>query len=431
MNYVIYFLLASTILLAPVNKFFVYIGFRIHYHEILATLMIPILLYSVKNYHVNNSSLRTYIYFQWLYLVPVLLSLLSFIYIDKTELEYYYFLKAFSILLVTNTFLTLVVIHFTQTNSTVPLALAKFFTLAVFISSVYGLVTILVYMRSGVDLDHLISRALPLAGSEVDLTVSAMGSFFRLSGFTSDPSVQASFSIMVLTLLSHIIFNEGRLWHFGYFAVIFLSAILTMSGSGLVGLLASFIVIAPISVRKLGMRNLLRSVIVVALLLSPIFLLLTYFGEETLFFLRHKFAPGGTTEVHADIAHRALSIGLDYPLFGVGYNNFAYLYDRYYGMDNYNAHNSWLNYFVELGAVGLGFRMLYTAAIMLLAYRSRSSFKWHFIGGFAGMNIASVGYETLNLFFNQLMIAVLCASLVIPDNTSLRRRDDQNVLLGR
>jgi hypothetical protein len=403
---IVFFLLILTIIFSPVNKFFISVGIRIQYSEFFSILFIVGTLFQKKLVEVNRirlKAIRSYIYLQWIYLFPIFVSLISFVYVEKTITEFIFFLKGVSIILFFLLFLTSLLSFLEKVNFNQKKIILELFIFAVALSGIYGLLQIGFFIYFGIDFDKILSNAIPLTGNEIDISSSALGSFFRLNGFTSDPSVQASISILSLTLLMYFIFVHKIYSYIFVFTIITLCFILTMSGSGLIGMSVSFAIILISRFNKFSISG----AFILILMAMPILILLYIYNEEVLFFLNHKFEKGGTTKVHAEIAQRAFNLGLDYPIFGVGFNNFSYVYQSYYGDPNYNAHNSWLNYFVELGIFGLIYKLTNSFVIIFYILRKKSSFKFYFLAGFIGLNVSSFGYETLNLFYNQALIFIL------------------------
>lgn len=176
-----------------------------------------------------------------------------------------------------------------------------------------------------------------------------------------------------------------------------------MSGSGLIGISFSILIILVSSINKIKLSGIVRLI----LISLPILILAYIFNDEVIFFINHKFEAEGTTKVHADIAKKAFEIGISYPIFGVGFNNFSYVYEKLYGEANYNAHNSWLNYFIETGFFGLFYKFFNSIFYVYLILKKKSNFKYYFLASFIGLNVSSFGYETLNLFFNQTLLFVM------------------------
>lgn len=406
MKKIAFFLLILTFVFSPMNKFFISIGIRIQYSEFFSILFILATFFQKKLVKVNSirlKAIRTYIYLQWIYLIPIFVSLISFVYVEKTINEFIFFLKGLSIILFFLLFITRLLNFLEKVNVNQKKIILELFIFAVALSGIYGLLQIGFFIYFGIDFDKILSNVIPLTGNEIDISGSALGSFFRLNGFTSDPSVQASISILALTLLMYFIFVQKMYSYIYLFIIIILCFILTMSGSGLIGLSVTIAIILISRFNKFSISG-ASALIFMA---TPILILSYIYSEEVLFFLNHKFQEGGTTKVHAEIAQRAFNLGLDYPIFGVGFNNFSFIYQSYYGDPNYNAHNSWLNYFVELGVFGLMYKLINSILILFYILRKKSNFKFYFLAGFIGLNVSSFGYETLNLFYNQALIFIL------------------------
>lgn len=366
-------------------------------------LLVSVYLYLSKKKIQLNANVFTLVQLNWLYILPVIFSLYSFVFFPKTFNELGYFAKGFLILISFTLFLHCVALLITELNEYQRNIIINSFIYSIALSSLYGIIQIVLIVFYKIDIDQILSGILPFTDSEINFADSALGSFYRLNGFSFDPSVQGSFSIFVLILLIYKIFKEEKYVYIIPFNIIFLSFIMTMSGSAAAGLILALAILFIFNFTKIQSKNIVFGF----LLLIPILAFYFSFEEEILFFAEHKFQSDGTTSTHAAIALNALSLGLDYPLTGIGFNNFSYAYQQFFFESNYNAHNSWLNFFVETGLVGFLFKLFYTILIIFLIHIKKSSFSIYFISGFIGLNFASLGYEVLNLFFSQLMIFIL------------------------
>jgi O-antigen ligase len=402
---IVFYLLALIIISSPINKFFLSIGVRIQYYELIGILFIfSILIFKkIKADNIIFSDIHFYLILQWLYGIILFFSLSSFIYLDKSINEFYFFLKGFSLFLTLQLIITALFLFLKSSSIIIKKRVLDIFVIAILSSGIYGILQIFLFIFYSIDIDNIISNLIPFSGFELDITGSALGSFFRLSGFTGDPSVQASFSILPIILLTYFIFVEKKHSYLISYILIIISFILTMSGSGIVGLSISFFIIIISKFKSFSFSIIFKGL----LFFSPIILLIYFNYEDVQFFFNHKFQEDGTTKVHAEIAKKAFNLGLDYPLFGVGFNNFSFVYEKYYGDPSYNAHNSWLNYFVETGIFGFLFKIIIFLFIIFLILKKRSNFRIYFFAGFIGLNVASLGYETLNYFYNQSFIFVL------------------------
>lgn len=401
MKKILNFLIFIIIFTAPITKYYLKFGFRLNYCELFAIIFI--FLSSIYFYNKKVElpiNLKKYILLQWFYLVPILLSLSSFIFILKSTKEIEFYLKGFVWVFVFLLFLTFFLLYLKNLS----ISKKKFFLKCILYSTLtsvcYGMIQILLFLNFQVDLDQIISNSIPFFENDLSVSDSALGFFFRLDGLTNDPSVQASFIIFPLFFVIYLLFELKEKFHL-HFYILIIGLLLTMSGSSLTGVIFGFITL--IILTKFKFVNFLKSIF----LLIPFIILLFYFNEQIVFYLNNKLQTGGTTKIHADIAKNAFLIGLKAPIFGIGHNNIAYMFETFFQLTNYNSHNSWLNYFVELGIFGLFYRILLTLFILRVTYKSKSKFKYYFISAFIAINIASLGYDILMLFNNQLVITFM------------------------
>jgi hypothetical protein len=132
------------------------------------------------------------------------------------------------------------------------------------------------------------------------------------------------------------------------------------------------------------------------------------------YFFQAKFFSSEVSSVddHLQIGMESIKIALDYPL-GVGFNNFSNTYHRYYGMGSFNTHNSWLTFLVETGFTGLIYRAVATLVVVSLAAKKWDDASKYFLASYTGIVIASLGYETFDLFFNSLYIVTFFCYVTI------------------
>ncbi len=401
MKKILDFFIFLIIFTAPITKYYLKFGFRLNYCELFAIIFIFLSFINFFNKKaVLPFYLKKYILLQWFYLIPILLSLSSFIFILKSSKEIEFYIKGFIWVFVFLLFLTFFLIYFNNLS----IRKKKFFLSCILYSTLisvcYGMIQILLFLNFQVDLDQIISNSIPFYENDLSVNDSALGFFFRLDGFTNDPSVQASFIIFPLFFVIYLLFERKEKFHI-HFYILIIGLLLTMSGSALTGIIFGFI--SLICLTKFKLVNFNKTI----LLITPFIFLLIYFNEEITFFLNNKLQDGGTTKIHADIAKSAFLIGLKAPIFGIGHNNIAYMFETFFQLKNYNSHNSWLNYFVELGFIGLFYRMFLTVFILYVSYKSKSKFRIYFISAFIAINIASLGYDILLLFNNQLVISLM------------------------
>jgi len=405
-----YNVLKFIIFFAPIDKFYFSIGFRINYFEILVVLFIflsvvELLFYSTVKISLNKS-VKSFLFLHWGWMVFVLMSLASFIYIDKTGNEIIYFIKGFFQLFVYVLFFSFVIFFISSIDKVKRVKLFDFFIFSITISSVYGLLQIYMIIYNGVDLDNMLIKIIPFAGREIFYSDLAVGNFFRLTGLSGDPSVHASYSITAIVILLFQIFYEHRYVKIIYLFIIGFCFIFTMSGSGFSGLSSAILILVVINFTKINYK----SVLIFILFLIPFFIF--YFTEQdsVLHFINSKFESGGSTTSHLQVALDAIRIGLKYPIFGVGYNNFAYIFKLYYNYENFNSHNSFITFFVEEGFLGLFYKLFIIFFVCYNLYLKKNNFSKVVMAGYIGINIAALGYETNTIFLNQLILIILFVS---------------------
>lgn len=401
-----FFLLCFICFIAPIDKFYISIGFRVNYFEVvmLAFILVSILqfLRSGISYK-RNHAVQFYITMQWAWVAIVILSGFSFIYIAKTSEQLSFFAKGLFQLIIYSIFFTLTCFYVTKLSVKQVETILKCLVYSMLISSIYGMVQIFTMLYMQIDLDYIISKSLPLAGSEASFENLGWGRFFRLNGLSGDPSVHASFCIPVMMILIYFIFFKKQYKYLFHLNIILISFICTVSGSGLTGFSTALVVLSILNLKNIKAS----AVVAVVVLLIPLFVLFLSFYDQIVYIAGKKFESGGTTSDHLSVAMNSIELALHYPLFGVGYNNFSSMYEKYFHFSGFNPHNSYLSYFVETGFVGLLFKTFAAAVITFLLFKKRDAFSYVVLAAFVGTNVASLGYETLNIFFNQFIVLIL------------------------
>lgn len=196
--------------------------------------------------------------------------------------------------------------------------------------------------------------------------------------------------------------------------LLFVALVLTLSRSGALGLVAGVITI--LAVRGLSKR-LLRSMAVVGVLVLLALPKLVAFGAAY-----GKFSTGGSAAARVLSWVQALRVFRDHPAFGIGFNTFGFVQERYgyvrFGTAAYSSDGGLLFIAVLTGVVGLS---VYVWMLVSILGRCRTIWRDHELpaehrGLAIGATAVVVGLCVDSVFVNSLLTTfvmelfwILCA----------------------
>lgn len=414
------FILIILIAISAALKWYLYFFLiRVNFYEILIILFIcSFFLYNYKKKSFKlKKELKTYILFIWGWLFLSILSGSTILFYPQSDDSYSFYLKGLFQLFVYTCFFTFLIIYISSISSDKRRKLTSWFLVGVVFSSVYGISQLILIMQYGIDIDENISKFLGITQRNdeyVNFARMAYGYLFRITGITSDPSVHGAYTITAIPLFLLGFIYKKKFVHFALFFIVFTSLILSMSGSGFVGFIFSILSLLIIS--TLHIRNLKLSYLLPMFLLFIIVIFLyLIFKDHIVQYAKIKFDPNGTVGDHINIAVMSLELGLKYPL-GVGLNNISIAYNNQYGISGYNPHNAWIGWFVEIGFVGLFYRIVFSFYIIVKCLKRKSILSQAFFASFIGISIAGLGYQTLNMFYLQLFITLFFSVIMLEES---------------
>ena len=230
----------------------------------------------------------------------------------------------------------------------------------------------------------------------------AYGPFYRIKGWSFDPNVLASYIVTALPLMLVL-----KLRNLGTIIAIILglALILCQSNSGMIGaVVASIFITIKIPQLKSTILKLILGLSI------PVIILISVFPNEVLLLAKAKLDPSGTRQEHSTLFLETLNIAIENPL-GHGYNTFSAVYENKTGIEGYNAHSSWLTFFVETGIHGLILQLLIVIFYLRSAWQQRNIYSTVFIATYLGICAAGLFYNTLTILYAQiypiLMLSVI------------------------
>jgi branched-subunit amino acid transport protein AzlD len=210
---------------------------------------------------------------------------------------------------------------------------------------------------AGHNLDHLVLAPLTGGASSINIFGAVNGqSIYRVNALTGDPNhlgVMLEVPLLVLTPVYLRLPRAHRLrWPLAA-TIVFLLLVefLTLSRSGILGLLVGALVLAVPYRRFLRSRQLLYPLGAFALVLLGVLYTKRHFFEVV---LRERIQTGGkSTNIHFAVYSFIGSVLHMHPLLGLGNNTFSVYYQFVTGKTNFGAHSYWVSVIVESGLLGL------------------------------------------------------------------------------
>ena len=155
--------------------------------------------------------------------------------------------------------------------------------------------------------------------------------------------------------------------------VMVIALVLTRSRMGNISFFASLLIAGAIGLvlAKRATRSMV--VLIASLVAVDVFLVGTYFGTQRV--IERIAQTSMQSEDRGEVAEWTLNMWKDYPVFGSGLGSFPLVYPRYAGQKAYwtytHAHNDYLEFGAETGAIGLSLLALTVLASLAAALRAQ------------------------------------------------------------
>ncbi|HEX3453416.1 MAG TPA: O-antigen ligase family protein, partial [Gaiellaceae bacterium] len=273
-------------------------------------------------------------------------------------------------------FVLLGVIYLSRRTRRFYLQTIGFFTAGMVLNAIYAVLQLLA-ARKGTNLDNLFINK--ITGGSYAINVYGIfqqtGNIYRPNALTGDPNHLGIMLVLPLLMLLpvYLRMEKGNPWkvRLGLTLVFLLVVeILTLSRSGLGGLILGLILIAIPYRHRIFSRQVLIPVGVVAIgFVALVASSPAYFIK----IIQSRVQTGGSsTSVHFSVYDFVPAILHSHPAFGLGLNNFAVYYQEVTGQANWGPHSYYVALIVETGLVGTvvyaGF-LVYLFARMVFARR--------------------------------------------------------------
>ena len=333
-----------------ISKWSYDIGFRINFFYLFYIIIIFTLLSSKSFYNIKfDKKVFKLWLLKLLFILPIIFSFIQVFLNNFPTTLYFKGLFNFIFLYFP---LLFILIYLTKVSIETAVSYLKYFVYGIVFMMFFSFFELIFIYFLNFDLTNFISSYFG-ASSDLSVEEDKFGIngiiFYRLSGFTSDPS-QAALFYFYGVVLSYLPIN-----YFKYFSNIILrylllfSIVLTFSGS-VFSLTILFLII-----KYFYSLNNLKKIIFVLFSLLFIYLLLELFSENIILssLLIHRFSFDGTVTGHLDLNKDVFNIFLD-NILGIGFNMLSIV-----SYDIYSAHNTFLQILVELSLPGILFFLIF------------------------------------------------------------------------
>jgi O-antigen ligase len=299
------------------------------------------------------------------------------------------------------------------------------------VNAAYGVVQLLI-ARSGGNLDAWLVSPLTGGASQINIYGAVEGAkVYRSNALTGDPNHLGIMLIVPLLVLTPLYLRLERSdplrRRLGVLiGFLFLVELLTLSRSGLLGLLVGAIVLALPYRHYVRSRALLYPLAgALAVLGAVIAVRFHYFSVV----VRSRLATGGGSEsAHFQVYSFVPTILHTHPLLGLGLNNFSIYYELVTGKTNWGPHSFYVSLLVETGLIGTTLFVLFLLWVFTRLSRARAlgralsvarnplaarvrPLAWGFTAALAGTLAANAFYLTMQFYY---FYAFLAFALAIP-----------------
>jgi O-antigen ligase len=315
-------------------------------------------------------------------------------------------------------FLLLGVVYLSRRSAGFYMRTIGFFTAGMVLNATYGVLQLLA-ARSGTNLDNVYG------------IFEQTGFIYRPNALTGDPNHLGIMLILPLLILTpvYLRLERGHPWKIKLgltLAFLLVVEVLTLSRSGIGGLILGVALLALPYRRRFLSRQVLLPVGVVA---AGFVVLIASSPAYFLKIIGSRFETGGgSASAHFSVYDFIPQILHSHPAFGLGLNNFAVYYQEVTGQANWGPHSYYVALVVETGLVGTivfaGF-LLYLFARAAVARRLGRALvaagdpvaarvtplAWGMTAALLGTLFSNVFYLTMSFYYFYVFVMLL---LVLP-----------------
>jgi len=343
-------------------------------------------------------------------------------------------------------FLVLGVVYLSRRPSSFYLRTIGYFTAGLVLNSIYGVLQLLA-ARSGTNLDNLFINK--ITGGAYAINVYGIfqqtGNIYRPNALTGDPNHLGIMLVLPLLILTPLYLRlpKGHRWKIKLgltLAFLLVMEVLTLSRSGIGGLILGVVLLALPYRRRFFSRQVLIPVAVIAAGFVALI------ASSPAYFLKiissRVQTGGGSTSAHFSVYDFVPTILHSHPAFGLGLNNFAVYYQEVTGLANWGPHSYYVALIVETGLVGT---IVFAGFLLYLLWRTVvarrlgrelvaegdptggrvTALAWGMTAALLGTLFANVFYLTMSFYYFYVFVMFLLALPIVfgarPEATAPRQ----------
>ena len=402
---------------------FFLLGVKLRIYDVLVLLFITfsfiILLVGRTKFSISQS-MKTYLRFQWFWLIFVALSgLHSILGVASDERYASLYIKGVLTIVSRCTFFTCFLCFLSNLSIKKKEKILTVYIYGVLLSAFYLITSVFLLHRYGIYLDSLIwdqiSYNIKPASKSLEkshlwaITVGGW-SFYKERGMVGGPHPQAVYITSVLPLFV-LQLSRGRYWCVLFVFFCGIAMLLTISRSGWISLLVALFFLSSILLKQQKKKYIWRMLSIgLAFCFSISVTIYILLGDNVnslisqLLHARLSLAGFEVAGSRAQIYLVILKEFLYYP-FGVGYNAISVWSEidtAYPGQ--FNGHSTWLTHLIETGLLSVFYQMSFSLYIIKTIYRSRRLDSIALLSSYIGICLGAVINNNLNFFFMDYFI---------------------------
>ena len=357
-----------------------------------------------------KKELKYFILFLWLYLLIKVVSGLNIIALSADQDAFSQYYKSILSGGFHTLFFTLFVLYLSNVGSSTRNTVLRFYIAGVICSCLYGMVYLTMWKFYNINIGSYIWNQISY-NVEMSFDVAPSWSVMGIPRGIGFPGVgaAATYVVTILPMLLLSVSFRRKSKDIMLVIIAVMGLLVTMSRTGLVSFCVAVLFLIILERRRLF--SFVKAAFVISVPLGYLGYVWWGYISEILKFRTHidfsRFA----------LYKGALHLFAENPLFGVGTNNYSVarfsLPNEYF--HDANVHNSWLTILVELGIVGLFFKISFFAYIIYAASRRKSLLSRAFICTIIGLSVGAFFNQVFDLFYFNFYIVLVFAMVVLED----------------
>ena len=357
-----------------------------------------------------RKELKYFILFQWLYLFIAGISGLNIIASSAGQEAFSQYYKSILSGLSHTLFFTLFVLYLSNVGSSTRNTVLKFYIAGVICSCLYGMLQMGLWKSYGIDISSYIWDQISY-NTEMSIDDAPSWAVMGIARGIGFPGVGAA-ATYVVTILPMLLLSAS-LKRKSKDIVLVIIAVLgllgTMSRTGLLSFGVAVLFLIILERRRLF--SFMRAAFMISVPLGYLAYVWWEYVSEILKYRTHiDFS-------RLELFQGAIHLFYQNPLIGVGANNYSVArFSLPSGfLHTTNIHNSWLTILVELGLIGLLFKIAFFVFIIYVAFRRRSVLSRAFICTIIGLSVGALFNQVFDLFYFNFYIVLVFAMVVLDD----------------